>query len=352
MIFLHKKYLYCLLMGIIYSSFTIDHKSIRCFTISKTDKSPELEPYKSCSDLVQAIKRGSYQECLLRITKTDQLWSFQPGFQISDKDEPVVLFSRGFRGVKDSFVHRRRNYGQCLPMAYKHAQIGIVQTRAIGFDYIDRFFTFDHAGKRRIDTFIAVLKELSAQCNKIILFGDCIGGKTILSCTDRTAFNNVSAIILEAPVFNIRSMAENIGAHNLKKIPGGSKMMYIMFRYMFPAYKKRHDITLERIKTVPTHIPILIGHLYHDQLVSDQNMKLMVAALVDSGHQVYFLVIDNPKVTHSRIGTSNAFRYTVNAFYKKHNLPHDAQLALLGEQMLENAAQNATNKEILHVEKV
>lgn len=351
MAFSYKKHVGILLISIICSTFPLDHKAIRGFTISKTNVFVGNQPHKTCSQLIKELQKGSYQECLLRITQLDHLWSFQPGFYSSDKNEPVVLFSRGFRGVKDSFVRTRRNYGQCLPMAYKYAQIGIVQTRAIGFDYIDNWLNFDHAGKKRVQTFSLVLKNLSLQCNNIILFGDCVGGKTILNCSDRSCFDNVSAIILESPVFNVRSLAQNIGSHNLIRIPGGSKVAYAFFRYMFPAYKKRHDITLERIKTIPTHIPILIGHLYHDQLVSDDNMRQMIAALVESGHQVYWLVIDNPQVTHSRIGKTNPFRYTVNAFYKKHNLPHDEQLASLGEQMLADAAQNAKSKEIIHVEK-
>jgi len=352
MIFLLKRYTIIFLTGIICSIYSVDHKAIRSFTISKTDEILANQPYKTCSQVIKELQQGSYQECLLRITQLDHLWNFQPGFQNPDKDEPVVLFSRGFRGVKESFVRIGHNYGKCLPMAYKYAQVGIVQTRAMGFDYTDTWPTFDHAGKKRINTFNSALKELSAQCNNIILFGDCIGGKTILNCSDRSCFDNVKAIILEAPVFNVRSLAQNIGANNLKKIPGGSKIMYVFFRYMFPAYKKRHDITLERIKTIPTHIPILIGHLYHDQLVSDNHMKRMVAALVDSGHQVYWLVIDHPAVTHSRIGTTNPFIKSVNAFYKKHNLPYNEKLASQGEQMLLDAASNAMNKEILHIEKV
>ena len=129
-------------------------------------------------------------------------------------------------------------------------------------------------------------------------------------------------------------------------------LLHGILKCPFSCYNADNDIDIEELSKIPTDIPLFIGHLHNDQQMENQTIKRAVDILRDSGHTVYLLVIDNPAVNHARIGTTQPFIRTINAFYKAHDLPHDAQLADEGKDLLEHALENTLATEIKHIESV
>ncbi len=308
--------------------------------------------YERCADAAERLKNNNFSPTYVRITGQDNLWHLQRGVQVTD--EAVMLYSRGFRGqlgVIGTFIFRHLNYGQSLPTIYKYIQSGSIQCSTIGFDYIDTVDNFDHGCAIRAECLRHTLNHVQQKTKNIILFGDSIGAKTILCLATQNPLDHVKALVLESPLFDMKNMVRNEAKHDFWWLPdSGKEKLYDMLCRILPKYKPEDEITLERLANVPKDIPIFYAHLYNDNLIDNQTAKDLVKALRDSEHTVYFIVIDNPKAKHSRIADSQPFIKAVNAFYKKYDLPYNADLAQEGQEILERALENTTSNSIEHIE--
>lgn len=332
-----------------------DVKQVKIFTFEPSAEVADSIPgIKSCKETVKALRKQQKQTIInpfyVHIKELSQAWLLSPGIQKDQDNEVVTLFSRGIRDIKETFLSKKNNYGKSFISIYKYVQIGVIQTKAIVFDYIDTWLNFDFGGKTRTAVLESILDDLQQKNKSVVLFGDCVGAKTILQCIDHSKFKHVKAIILEAPLFDVSNVAKNIAKNKVKWLPFGKSILHSILTKLMPSYQKSTDIDYHKID-LPKEIPILMTHLYNDTLVDNDTMSKMVATLVDSGHTVYYLIIDDPSVNHSRIGTTKPFITTINAFYKKLGLPHNGQLASQGEQYLERALHNAIEKKIQHIEK-
>ena len=331
----------------------LSNTDIKTFTLLPTTI-PANGPvvFERASDVFDAFKE-SYRDFTPRyvqITGQDKLWHLQRQVQTTSKKKPVVIYSRGFRGKFEALISRNFNYGHSFIALYKYIQIGLIHSPAIGFDYLDLWNNFDHGGAKRVEQLDFVLRQSQNKESDIILMGDCIGAKTIIKLTDVNTYNQVKALVLEAPGLDFEVMTRNIAKNKFNYAKKGSDRLCYAFTHLLPRYDKNSDDTLAAAKLIPTHIPIFLAHLYNDQMIRNEEMQELVQTLRDSGHTVYFLVVDYPLVTHSHIAVTEPYRKALNAFYKKYELPYDPQLAQNGNVILERAAQNAQSATIEHIE--
>ena len=96
---------------------------------------------------------------------------------------------------------------------------------------------------------------------------------------------------------------------------------------------------------IPHDLPILIGHVENDKVIAWSDIQALVKALIESGHNdVYLARIVDPTISHARLNSNEQFRQILNAFLAHYNLPHDAEKARAGVDLLE-----AARHEALHI---
>ena len=214
---------------------------------------------------------------------------------------------------------------------------GIVHGKCVIFDYPDTRSYFDFGLHNDQICLELIHQELNITTEHIVFFGNCRGSKALLTYLSRSQPQQVSALILDAPFLDLDQFAKEIGRNYGRLLPFSNKIAKKIITKWYPNYNSKNDLKVNELKNIPQHIPILIGHLKGDSLVSDQMMQQMVKVLRDSGHIVYLLVIDDKTKSHSRLYQTKPFQQTANAFLKKYNLPHDETLADEGAVMLNHA---------------
>jgi hypothetical protein len=222
------------------------------------------------------------------------------------------------------------------------------------FDYPDTRSYFDFGLTNDQECLECIYNGINAKTDNIIFFGNCRGSKALLTYLSRSRPEHVKAVILDAPFLDLDQFVKEIGKNYGAHLPFSKKIAKKIITDWHPTYLKRKDLAMDELKKIPVHIPIFIGHLLGDSLVSDQMIKDMVKILQDSGHTVYLLVIDDKTKSHSRLYQTKPFQQAVNAFLKQYDLPHDETLAAEGAAMLSHAYYTAAHghlwkKGFLHV---
>lgn len=342
---------------IILSSILYAHQSFAStlFTFTPTYIPADgLVLHERRTQAIERLKNNNFSPTYVRITGHNYLWHLQKDIQTTD--ETVMLYSRGFRGrgaVIGTFLFSQFNYGEAFRTIYTYIQVGSIQCPTIGFDYMDTVDNFDYGCVIRAERLQYVLEQVQQKSKSIILFGDSIGAKTMFYLATQNPLKHVKALVFESPLFDMKNMVHNEAKHDFWWLPdSGKNKLYDALSAILPKYKPEEEITLEKLASVPKDIPIFFAHLYNDKLIDNQAAKDIVNTLHDSGHTVYFIVIDNPKVCHSCIATTPPFIKAINAFYKKYDLPHNAAHAQEGQDILERAWQNSFSNTIEHIEPV
>ncbi len=312
----------------------------------------------SVAKLAHYIDTKAFDEQLYLELRTQdeisKMWHVKPGITLEHNDT-VFVYSRGYAGAehpeKPNEDGKRKQRGMCaIPKRGGSVVVGaqwlkncIINGKCIMFDYPDTRSYFDfglHNDRNCLDT---IYNKLTKDTSNIVFFGNCRGSKALLNFLAHSQPEHVRAVILDAPFLDLVQFTQEIGKNYGKRIPFSKDIAYKVINYWHPNYRLEDDLHINDLKLIPKHIPIFIGHLYHDALVSDKLIKDITKVLRDSGHIVYLLVIDDANKSHSRLYQTPPFVKAVNAFLKRHNLPHEASLAHEGRFLLNYAGHTAKN---------
>lgn len=311
-----------------------------------------------------ALKEGSY----LMVPRDAQImyWQISPGVDAVQENEPIFIYSRGYAGAEkpEQPKSKQKQRGLCsVPKRGGGVIVGaqwlkgkIINGPCVIFDYPDTRSYFDFGLTNDQHSLECIYNAISPKTKKMVFFGNCRGSKALLTYLSRSQPDNVAAVILDAPFLDLKQFTKEIEKNYAKRLPFADKIARKIITTWYPNYKAQFDLHINELKHIPKHIPIFIGHLKDDCLVSNNMIKSIVKLLRDSGHTVYLLVIEDRTKSHSRLYQTEPFQQAVNAFLKTLNLPHDEDLAQAGKEIFNQAYYNVqhidTKKpEFLHIAK-
>ncbi|HLJ31762.1 MAG TPA: hypothetical protein VKU36_04950 [Candidatus Babeliales bacterium] len=169
----------------------------------------------------------------------------------------------------------------------------------------------------------------------IILWGLSRGASNVLIFAGLHDISKVKAIVLESPYY---SMSEVIESIMIKRGVGWLPISYgeTLAEFIFKKYSRYGWSPANCIEHIPLNIPILIICTKEDHLVPYTSSINVYKKLVASGHQhAYIFVAEGGR--HAAIlkgPDGEKYEWIVNAFYKKYNLPHCAESAKRGKELL------------------
>jgi hypothetical protein len=169
----------------------------------------------------------------------------------------------------------------------------------------------------------------------IVLFGLSRGASNVAIFAGLHQYDNIKALVLESPYNTMTDVIENV-MH--QKCLGWLDVSYgeTMAEFIFKKYKRNGWSPKNCCENIPKDIPILIICSKEDQLVPCSSSINLYKNLISSGHEhTYILITDYGKHAHILHGPdSEKYHTTVNAFYKKYNLPYCPTSAAKGESYL------------------
>lgn len=354
---------------LIEKQFTPTITNLNTITLVQENEIPQEAHLFSVSELAYAIDQNLIPEQTylnLPYSNKDELshWHVRTGLETIQENEPVFVYSRGYAGAKRPAepAKKEKQRGLCsipkrgggIVVGSQWLKGGIINGTCVMFDYPDTRDYFDFGLTNDQQCLDCIYDAINAKTDTIVFFGNCRGSKALLTYLSRSRPEHVKAVILDAPFLDLDQFVKEIGKNYGAHLPFSKKIAKKIITDWHPTYLKRKDLAMDELANIPVHIPIFIGHLLGDSLVSDQMIDGMVKTLQDSGHTVYLLVIDDKTKSHSRLYQTKPFQQAVNAFLKQYDLPHDEQLAQEGAAMLSHAYYTAAHghlwkKGFLHV---
>jgi len=169
----------------------------------------------------------------------------------------------------------------------------------------------------------------------IILFGLSRGASNLSIFAGLHQYDNIKALILESPY---NTMTEVIESMMNRKGLGWIPVSYgeALAEFIFKKYTRDGWSPKNCVDNIPKKTPILIICSKEDQTVPCYSSINLYKNLVSSGHEhTYILIVDHGQ--HAQIlqgPDGEQYQSTVNAFYKKYNLPHCPISAAKGEAYL------------------
>lgn len=312
-----------------------------------------LQNASRVSEIIKKVQSGTIAEGdLLKINRAQD-----PSVHVISKDiavKPPVsdlfLYSRGnsdqiFTRNIDAMIGSNSipRLGGGVLEAYKNIKERIINGPCVIFDQPDMRGTLSF-GQENEKQCLKVVYEETLRKNpdaKINYVAVCRGGSLGLDFATENP-KNLKTLTLESPLISFKAATHNIGKTYLMGIPGAGPFMYNFFRYFFPAYKPEADNLLERIDKIPRDLPIFIGHLRSDDVVSDDIIHKVLQRLKDHRHVYLFVINDTTKkLFHGQMNDTHEYAQGVNAFYKAYGCTHDTQCAQEGQAFLEIARRNA-----------
>ncbi len=336
--------------------FTPTEENLHVMTLLPQNHSSSPEkPLLNLSTLKQHLKQNSVPSHTKKSVSTDidigqqtvKITAGTPHNQfalthtahVKTQPELVWIVSPGFMG------HRPQKYSQepapetGLDQATSFIKAHIIHGPCIAFDYNDerRVFNFGQ------ETDIASLKMVHdlVKSQDVILIGTCRGATTVLQFLTQLspqAFAHIKAIILESPAVSLHTLATQVAHSYIDWLPKSPALLHTFFKFWFPNYDPYFPTFLDNLDRIPHDLPILIGHLENDRVISYSDIMTITKKLRATGHtQVYLTSVCDSTITHARLSKIPAFGQVVNAFLKKYTISHDEQLARLGEPSLKKA---------------
>lgn len=307
----------------------------------------------STSELVSIINQNALKEdSYLMVPRDAEIlyWQVSLGVDALQADEPVFVYSRGYAGAEkpEHSKSKPKQRGLCsIPKRGGGVVVGaqwlknkVINGPCVIFDYPDTRSYFDFGLTNDQRSLECIYQAVSQKTDRIVFFGNCRGSKALLTYLSRSQPDKVAAVILDAPFLDLKQFTKEIEKNYAKRLPFADKIARKIITSWYPNYKAQFDLQINELKRIPQHIPIFIGHLKNDALVSNIMIQNMVKILRDSGHTVYLLVIDDKTKSHSRLYQTAPFTQAVNAFLKAYDLPHDKDLAEAGKDLLNQAHYN------------
>lgn len=308
-------------------------------------------PVKTSSSVGQLVESlQNYRFSNGQLTLGDQIYAAQQGIHILTTDKVVFITSRGYayatqprpQSMASSIIQFPRVGGGliCATNWIKYLKI---TAPVICFDYFDDWHNFDFGLTQDSKCLDLVIKEALKQnpsC-EIVLIGTCKGSRSILHYLTHEPVKNIKSVILDAPFATVSDLSDVIHKHYFKWLPYGNFLLHSFLQWWFPNYNQSNDLP-HHIEKLPKNLPILIGHLKNDLLVTDHQMKEFIK-LFQNHENLHVCVISHPTIKHSKLSHITLFQQIANSFLAQYNLPHNTQLAHQADNLFPCTHYNATH---------
>lgn len=190
----------------------------------------------------------------------------------------------------------------------------------------------------RMERAYTYAKKKVPECEGIILTGISRGAATCLNfAATCKKISKVRAIVVESPFDTLKTVVKHLlKRYKLKWMPFSTSMGMQIANNKFEHLDPKGLFPIDLVKFIPHDIPILLVGTPSDDVVPMKSVRAIYTALRRAGHADVYL-LELPSGQHGRlIQGSSGYRYTncVHAFYQLYDLPHDEQLATLGQEIL------------------
>ena len=255
----------------------------------------------------------------------------------------VTLFSHGVADTWTQVLGYIKSYKTADRIHYNERYL--FHTPFVSFNYpdaTDKFYRVNYAetsfGQEneisRLNKAYQSILSYYEQCD-IILWGLSRGASNILIFAGLHELTHVKAIVLESPYY---SMSEVIESIMIKRGVGWLPISYgeTLAEFIFKKYSRYGWSPANCIEKISPDIPILVICTKEDHLVPYASSINVYKKLVASGHQHAYIFVAETGV-HGGIlkgADGDKYQWVVNAFYKKYNLPHCAESAKRGKELL------------------
>jgi len=250
-------------------------------------------------------------------------YSRQPdavGKEISGKPgHPLTIFAHGLGGNMNQGKH------------YQVAGSGFVEGPLRCFDFDDAFSPATSSLGQERD-YSRLHAEIQLNPQGVILCGVSRGGATILNELGVNHPKNVVAAVVESPFDSVRSVSDNV-IGRAGWIPGAGWIVHKLLPYVFySGYNPNGVQPIDVVDKISQDIPILIVCSKQDKLIHYSSSVNLYRKLVSSGHKkTYLLVTEHGEHANILQGRDREqYRNIVHAFYREHNLAHNAAWADAG----------------------
>lgn len=300
---------------------------------------------KSVNDIVTALQQKQFSSATINLA--DNLYEATSGIAVKPTDSVVVITSRGYayattpkkKSALSTLIQFPRVGGGliCATNWIKYLKISIP---VISFDYFDDWRNFDFGlshDSACLDNIINEILKQNPNCS-IILIGTCKGSRSILHYLTQNQVKNIKAVILDAPFASVSDLTIAFHKNYVPWLPWGAWLLSGFLKWWFSNYDPTQELT-ERLWHLPKDLPILIGHLKNDTLVTDGQMKNFMRHF-ENPDRLYVAVISHPTITHSKLSHMRPFQQIANAFLEHYQLPYNKQLADQGQALLNIAHYN------------
>jgi hypothetical protein len=302
------------------------------------------------SQIIERLENKTLPACsLLRVNKKSnpEVWSLSN--DIRNEKEDNFIYSRGNSDRTTQTIDNligatgTPRIGGGILEAYKYIKMNIINGPCITFDYFDARTTLSFGQDNEKEMLKIAYNEMVSKNPhaKNIFVGLCRGARLGLDFATENP-KNLAGMILESPLISFKDATHYMGKTYLCGFPGSGSFMHAFLGYWFPSYEPAKDDIITKLKNIPHDLPILIGHLKTDAVVSDDILHAALQELKERKN-IYLVVIDDKtkKLFHGKLSETNQFQRVCNAFLAAYGKTHNAQLAQEGKQLLEAARANA-----------
>lgn len=315
--------------------------------------SGESSPKTTIYDYLEHLKTTKQlvsQDVLLSKTKNCCV-HIEPGVSSSSikTGEPVFVFSASFMPEPIKTPGKLQFYwpgasGRTLYEAGYYCMNKTIPTACVAFDYPDTRTTLNVGQASDQHCLDMVTQQVIANGHPYILFGKCRGATTILNFITNKPQEylreHVRAVIVETAPLSLRHICEQ----SMRALPvlnwfywlsdkKATAALYALFRFVLPNHLYEETSLLQKIDAIPKDLPILVIHIINDTVVYDEDIKLLLQTLLETGHtSVHLLLYNDHNLNHYTVAKASTYAPAVNAFLQKYDLPHTETLAQQGAE--------------------
>ena len=327
-------------------------ENLNILLITPEGKSLDVTQGQRISKIINKIEKNDIHEgdlVTINRSKDPSLAVISKNLIVSNSSNDLFLYARGNSDrtfpALDNLMgsNGTPRIGGGILEAYKYIKERIINGVCVTFDFPDLRQTVSFGQENEIACLRAVYQEVikNNPDKKINYVAFCRGGTAGLDFATEHP-KNLATLTLESPLISFDVATHFFQKSYLYSIPYSGAFMYNVIRYLFPAYQPKADNLLERVEKIPKDMPIIIGHLRTDAVVSDSIIHQLMQKLKD--HKNVYLVVVNDttkKLFHGQLNSAKVFSQACNAFYAINNATHNEQYAQEGMSLLEIAHANA-----------
>jgi len=309
--------------------FTPTIENLNTLTIRPINNHNGLPTY-TIETIVKKINKNTLPEKTYLAIDHTRAAVVRKGIVLDQHDQTVFIFSRGYAqtnkpGTNDDYIQ----HGGCAKHVHTQFHDNIINNcPCITFDYPDQRRCFNFGQETDLACLNLVYQKTieSYPDVKIILVGDCRGGKAALSYATQKP-KNLQAIVLMSPFVSAHELTEQLARNYLSWVPRSSGLLQTFFSCYFPNYDTSKENLFEVLDTIDPTLPIFIGHRKNDKLVADATINRLVDTLKNTGNpHVHLFVVQDDCATHSRLTPIGDFQQGVNMFLQSYALPYNQEL--------------------------